>query len=216
MARKNRASIFALLSLVAAALSLIPTDVFAQSKASKKSVESVGSVIKEVTHIRDQVHAAIGSLTALTSGEDAKLRKHFKAYSKSVNKMSKAQKSVKDRVEDMQVRRAAYRQEWEKEMEAVQNPDIKAHMQQRKEEVGRTMDRAQPAAQAAREAFPPFLQNLQDVQKMLSVDLSRSGVAAATPIAHKAIDEGNGIIASLDTMISALSELKAQISPTGK
>ena len=51
---------------------------------------------------------------------------------------------------------------------------------------------------------------------MLSVDLSQSGVAAATPIAHTAIDEGKSIIGSLDTMISALTELKAQISPTGK
>ena len=70
--------------------------------------------------------------------------------------------------------------------------------------------------QAAREAFPPFLSHLQDIQRMLSVDLSQSGVAAATPIANKTVDEGKSIIGSLDTMISALTELKAQISPTGK
>ena len=68
-----------LASTAVAMLSLIPTGAFAQSKASKKAVDSVGSVITEVTRIREEVHGAIGSLGALTSGDQAKLRKHYNA-----------------------------------------------------------------------------------------------------------------------------------------
>jgi hypothetical protein len=116
----------------------------------------------------------------------------------------------------MQERREDYRQEWEKEMEAVSSPEIKAHMLQRQQEVRRTLERAQPPLQEARETFPPFLTNLQDIERMLSVDLSRSGVESATPIARKAVDEGNTIMGALDTLISVLTDVKAKVSATGK
>ena len=205
-----------LASLAAATLSFFPSDALAQARASKKSVDSLGSVIKEVTRIRDEVRGATGSLSELTAGDQAKLAKHFKAYSKHVKKMAKAQTTTRRRVEDMQARRDAYRQEWEEEMDAVTSPEIKAHMQERKQEVGRTFDRAQPPLQTAREAFTPFLAHLQDIERMLSVDLSRSGVSAATPIAQKAMGEGSTIISALDTLISVLSEVKAQVSASGK
>jgi len=213
---RNAVGLFTLVTLAIGTLLLTPPRSFAQAKSSKKSVDSVNSVIKEVTKIRDQVHGALESLNALTSGAETKLPKRFKDYSKHVATMAKAQKTTIGRVEDMKARHEAYLKEWEKEMESVTNPEIKAHMEQRQEEVRKTLESAKPAGEQAREAFAPFLLNLQEIQRMLSLDLSPSGVAAAAPIAQKATSEGNKVLAALDTRISALTTIKAQVSPKGK
>lgn len=216
MARANKAEGFVLASLVAATLLLTPTVTFAQSKSSAKSVDSLRSLIKETTKLRDQVQGAIDSLSALTSGEGAKLPKHFKAYSKHVRKMAKTQKATRKRIADLQASREDYLQDWNRQLESVNNAEVKANMQERQQEVRKTLESARPAGEAALEAFSPFLSDLQDIQRMLSLDLSQSGVTAAAPIAAKAIGEGNPTTAGLDALITALTEIKTQVSPTGK
>jgi hypothetical protein len=93
MARHQAANVV-LTSLAVAMLSLFPTGAFAQGKAAKKSVDSLGAVIEEGTWIREQVHGAIEALDAMTSNDDANLRKRFNDYSKCVERLTKAEKTI--------------------------------------------------------------------------------------------------------------------------
>ena len=203
-----------LLALVLAALVALP--VAAQSKASTKSVESLNAVLKQIQKGRGEVQAAMDSLKALSSGGETNLTKNYNTFTKSVEKLNKTRETALARAEDMKSRREAYLAEWQKKSQEVTNPEIQAHMQQRAEAVKQTFEGLQPAGDALREAFPPFLSDLNDIQKMLSVDLSASGMTAAKPIGDKAVANGNIILQSLDTYISTLTQIRDQVAPKGK
>jgi chromosome segregation ATPase len=188
----------------------------AQSKASTKSVESVNAVLKEIEKGKAQVQAAMDSLQALASGSEKNLTKDYNTFTKNVDKLNKTSKSAVARAADMGERREAYLAEWHKKSKEVSNPEIQAHMQQRAEAVKATLAGLEPAGDALREAFPPFLSDLNDIQKMLSVDLSTDGMTAAKPIADKAVTNGNIIVQSLDTYISTLTQIRDQVAPKAK
>ncbi len=196
---------------IVAALFVSPA--LAQSKASAKAVDALGAVVKEVTEVRGQVQGAMDSLNALTSGDPKNLTKNYKAFSKNVEDMAKSQQTTAARAEDLKSRREAYLAEWQKKSEEVTNPEIQALMQQRAEAVKATFETLQPAAQAAKAAFPPFLSDLQDIQKLLSVDLSPSGVAAAAPIGQKAVANGAIVLQSIDSVLTTLNKIEAEVSP---
>ncbi len=204
-------SAFVLIGLLAAA-----APVAAQSKASAKSVDSLNAVLKELQKGRAQVQSAMDSLGALSSGGDANLKKNYDNYTKQVSALNKTKETASARAEDMKVRREAYLAEWQKKSQEVTDPEIQAHMQARAEEVKKVFEGMQPAAQAIRETFPPFLAKLNDIQKLLSVDLSAAGVASAAPIGQKAVQDGTTITQSLDTMITTLTGIRDQVAPPKK
>ena len=193
--------------------SLVALPAAAQSKASAKSVESLNSVLKAIEKGKGEVQAAMDSLKALTSGGDANLTKNYNTFTKNVQKLNKTRESAVARAEDMKSRREAYLAEWQKKSAEVSNPEIQAHMQQRADAVKATFEGLQPAGEALREAFPPFLSDMNDIQKMLSVDLSASGMTAAKPIADKAVANGNIILQSLDTYLTTLTKIRDEVSP---
>jgi len=204
------------LVLVAVAAGLAAAPAVAQSKASTKSVDSLNAVIKEVEKGRDQVQGSMESLDKFSSGGDANLPKNYKAFSKQVADVAKTYETATKRAEEMKSRRESYLQEWQKKTQDVSNPEIQAHMQARAEQVGKIFDGLQPAGQAIKEAFPPFLSDLQDIEKLLSVDLSASGVAAAAPIGQKAVANGNIILQNIDTYLTALTQIRDQVSAKKK
>lgn len=183
----------------------------AQSKTAKKSVESLDSVIRETAKGRDQVHAALQSLDALGSG--GSLTKSYAKFTRNVAAMAKTKDRVVYRVDDMNARRDAYLDEWHKKAKSVNSPEIQAHMEVRREEVKRVLDSSRSAREAARDAFLPFLTNLQDIDKLLSVDLSPTGVQAAAPITESAVRNGNAVLAGLDSLLASLTRVRDQISP---
>ena len=203
-----------LLALVLAALVALP--VAAQSKASVKSVESLNAVLKQIEKAKAQVQGAMDALNALVSGEEKNLTKQYNAFTKQVSSLKTSSEAALARAEDMQTRREAYLAEWQKKSKQVSNPEIQAHMQQRAESVKKVMESLQPAGDALREAFPPFFSDLNDVQKMLSVDLSSEGMAAAKPIGDQIAANGNIILMNFDTYITTLTQIRDQIAPKGK
>jgi chromosome segregation ATPase len=203
-------------ALIVLGLLVSVAPVAAQSKASAKSVDSLNAVIKELTKAKGQVQSAMDSLNALSSGGDANLKKNYDNFSKQVAGLNKTKETASARAEDMKSRREAYLAEWDKKSKEVTNPEIQAHMQARAEEVKKTFETMQPAAQSLREAFPPFLSDLNDIQKLLSVDLSSAGVASAAPIGQKAVANGSTIVQSLDSMLTTLTGIRDQVAPSKK
>lgn len=202
------------LALVIGLLATLPA--VAQSKASTKSVDSLNAVLKEIQKAKDQVQGAMDSLNALTSGGEANLTKNYNTFSKNVAALNKTKESASARAEDMKTRREAYLAEWQKKSKEVSSPEIQAHMQARAEELKAMFEGLQPAGQALRDNFPPFLTELNDIQKLLSLDLSAAGVTSAAPIGQKAVTNGTAILQSLDTYLTTLTQIRDQVAPKTK
>ncbi len=187
----------------------------AQSKATQKSVDSVDAVIQEMTKGRNQVQHALDALEALNE-PGANLTKEYSKFTKNVEAMAKTKEKVSSRMEDMSSRRDAYLGEWQKKIKDVSDPEIQALMESRREQVKSLFDSSKPAREAARDAFGPFLSDLQDIDKLLSVDLSATGVQSAATITQSAVTNGKSVLAGLDALIESLTHVRDQISPKKK
>jgi septal ring factor EnvC (AmiA/AmiB activator) len=207
----NKTIVRAIVAGLAAGL-LVGSSALAQSKATKKSLDGVNAVIKEMTKGREQVQGALDALDALNK-PGANLSKEYEKFTKNVASMAKTKDRVSARVEDMNSRRDAYLKEWHKQSESVSDPEIQALMESRREEVKRILDSSKPTRDAARDAFGPFLSSLQDIDKMLSVDLSPTGVQAAATITQSAVSNGTSVLAGLDAFLGSLTQIRDQLSP---
>ena len=198
------------------AASLVPGPlVVAQSKATRTSVESLNTVIKEMTKGRDEVQGALDALEALNK-PGANLTKEYGRFTKNGEAMAKTKDQISSRADDMNSRRDASLDEWQQKTKSVTNPEVKAVMESRREQVKQLLDSSRPAREAARDAFVPFLSNLQDIDKLLSVDLSPAGIEAAASFTQGAVTHGKSVVAGLDAFLGSLTQVRDQLSPKRK
>ena len=165
-----------------------------------------------MTSAKSDVEKPLQSLQGISVDNDAKnLEKNFKAFSKQVDAMTKARADAKKNKADYQVKKEEYIKNWTKEMESVSNPDIRTTMESRQAAVTKALESLKPSFEAAVQSFDPFLSDLQDTQKMLSMDLSKAGVQAASSITSKSLEDGKTVVSNLDALLTALNDVKQQM-----
>jgi len=196
-----------------AAVALAPLPSMAQqAKSAEKSAKALETITKAMTSVKTQVEDALTSLTAVTNAKDSKdLQSNFKDFSKRVDDMVKGREKARKGSEDFKAQREDYLKTWQKEMGEIQNPEIKATMEARQAKVTELMESVKPPFEAAKASFDPFMADLVDTKKMLSMDLTSGGVAAASPITSKTLADGKTVVSNIDTVLQALTTLKEQM-----
>ena len=76
----------------------------------------------------------------------------------------------------MKEQSAAYLNEWEKDLNGVSNPKLRAKAQKRMTKVQKNYDNAAAASTTRAPEFAPFLSDLADIQKVLANDLTEGGL----------------------------------------
>ena len=109
----------------------------------------------------------------------------------------------------------AYIAKWQKEMETVQDPSIKASLQQRRDAMSANFQKVRNSAQGVREAYQPFLAQLKEIQKALSVDLSPAALPGLKPSMEKANAQGQTLKQKIAEVKSELGDIAAGMSPSG-
>jgi len=78
---------------------------------------------------------------------------------------------------------------WDKEIALIHNPNIRALTQERKEALAQQFEAARRSYTNAETALNPMLANFQDLQRVLSVDLTPTGVAVLqNPVAKANVE----------------------------
>ena len=75
---------------------------------------------------------------------------------------------------------------WDEQIAQINNEDIKTRSQARRAEVTEKLQAIKRSYAETEVAFRPFLSELRDVQKFLSVDLTPGGLTAINPSVTKA------------------------------
>jgi hypothetical protein len=154
----------------------------------------------------DKVLATLGKLTDPQT-PPAELRSTFDAYSDQLARMTQRSEQLRREAEQMRDSRAAYFAKWEEKAAEIDNPSIRASVEARKARLRAAHDRITTGALAARDAYEPFMRDLQDVRKYLAADLSPSSVQMLGDVGKKANTEGavvkqrvNAVVAELDAV----------------
>jgi len=182
-------------------------------KQADKTGASIAQFREEIGKAKlavDETVKALGqvAVTANTNPRDA-----FKQYTKSLQNLESTSAKAKKRATDMKAQGQAYFANWEKELEQLNNPDIKKLAAERREKLQTTFESIKTVAEPLKAQFDPWLSDLQDLQKYLSNDLSISGVDAAKPLFAKTQAEGMEVQKSMDDLVAELNTVAATLTP---
>jgi len=178
---------------------------------SVKASNSIKEVDSEIRKMSVQIDVTAASLYTLVNTKKPDLKKSFDSYSDNVAKLDKEGNKVLKRIEEMKLRNKEYFSEWEKEGDAFTNSEIRELSAERRTRLAETYARVPAAGSGLKGAYHAYLTDLKEIQKFLSTDLTPKGIEAIAPVANKSVQDLDSLKASLQPVIAALDDIKAEM-----
>jgi len=141
------------------------------------------------------------------------LNNAFGQYKKSVDQLEQRGKDAKQLAASMQENMTMNIKAWQKEMETIEDPEIKASVESRREAVKTNYELVKMYASEARHAYEPFLQGNRDIIKALSIDLSPAARSSLAPSMDKTVADGKTLKQKIAAMQKALDNIAQGQSP---
>jgi hypothetical protein len=158
-------------------------------KQGNKAAATIQSAADGVATLPGLINQTLTTLNALVESPQADLRPQFKALQSNISALESAAKAVASDRRQLGEDTKKFLADWDAELGQIQNQDIKARSQTRKDQVLQQLENVKRSYSEFDQAFRPFMADLQDVRKYLSVDLTRNGLAAIKePVAKAAND----------------------------
>ena len=168
---------------------------------------------KQVDLARSEVTDATGALDAFSTSSPAELRPTFKRYQDTVTALDQANVDLLQKTQDMEAQGRKYFDSWDASMAEMKSEDIRSRSKERQQEVTAQYAQIQQRYQEAHRQFDPFIANLHDIQRLLSVDLTPAGVASAHEFVEKAKAHAVEVRQALDNLAEGLRVFSANLNP---
>ena len=185
---------------------------------SNKATTSLKDTRDELAKSKVEVNDAIVALDKLGAGGN--LEQSYKQYTAAVKDVQAAGDRARSRAQAMRENGRAYVAKWEKEMDQVSNPELRAGAAARRQKVKANYDSIVTTGRSVSSAYQPFLKDLQDIQRALASDLTPGGVTAASAAIAKTKQEGAVLNERIDALIAKLDDvsqgMSAQAAPAGQ
>ncbi len=175
------------------------------------ATEGIQAVVKELDASRDDIDTVLSAIDQLRAAGDMKAA--FANYTAGVENVRKGGQRVRERREAMQARRDEYITQWQRELETIENPEVKAALIERKKKVAANYDKIATDVSAVRDDYDPFVKNLEEIEKALTLDLNSAGVAALKQPLDQARVDGVRLQASIATLQGELNAIIGRMSP---
>jgi len=178
-----------------------------RAKESEQAMEGFRSTRSALAVARADVDKSLIALDGLSTSTDVQAA--FKTYSASVAELEKAGADAKKRAQSMRERVDAYTAKWQQEIDQIQSASIREGLAQRRQTVGDHFAQVKESAQHVRDAYIPFLQDLQEIQRALAIDMTPANVTAIKPAIDQAKPDGQKLkdtIAELEGKLDQIAE----------
>ena len=171
-----------------------------QAAVTAKSMQETNADLQKVI---DQIDVTLAALNDLAEKPQSNLKPQYEAFTAAVAGLKTQADLTKKRAEEMRSQGTAYFDTWEEDPDAPISPEVKASYEKIADEAAK-----------ARDAFDPFLDSLADVQKLLGMDLTGSGVSLIQDLVKKANSEAQDVKKSLQTVLDEIDALSKTLSPS--
>ncbi len=178
---------------------------------SAKTSNSIRDVDSEIRKMMIQIDVTAASLDSLVVAGNTDLKKSFDSYSDNLAKLDKEGKKVLKRTEEMKSHSKEYFAEWEKQGDTFTNPEIRELSAERRTHLAEVYAKVPAAAEGIHGTYNAYLTGLKEIQKYLSTDLTPKGVEAITPVANQSVKDLDALKTSLQPVLVALAEIKAEL-----
>lgn len=178
---------------------------------SVKTSNSIRDVDTEIRKFMVQLDVTSSSLDVLVSPGQPDLKKSFKSYSEQVDKLDSEGKRVIKRLDEMKANSKEYFGEWEKQGDKYTNAEIRELSEQRRIKLAEIYAQVPAAGVGIKGSYNEYLTQMKEIQKYLSNDLTAQGVESITPVAAKSVQNLAILKTSLQPVLLALDEIKAEL-----
>ena len=182
-------------------------------KLADKTGVSISEFRDEIVDVKNQVDATLASLDKVVAQATIDPRKAFKEFEKNVPRIDSAAARAKKRATEMREKGKEYFDQWERELAAVNDPEIRKLAEARKAKLQAAFAKIRVSMEPARDKFNPWLTDLKDLQKYLGNDLTIGGIDAAKDLIAKNKSAGLAVQQNLDKVIAELNTVVATITP---
>jgi hypothetical protein len=162
-----------------------------------KTGANIQDAANRIGALSGRVDQTVAALNDLVGNPQPDLRPQFKTFSSQLAGMVSEAEDIASARSKMAANSKEFFAKWDEELALIRNEDIKARSQGRKEEVMQKLQAIKRSYAEAEMAFKPFLADLRDVEKFLSVDLTTGGIAAIKDTAANAAKDAGPLKASI-------------------
>jgi hypothetical protein len=181
----------------------------------EQTAESLSDTKHEMAAVRARIDDTLASLEQLVNASPPDLQKAYARYARNVDGMRAEAQAMERRANDLRRRGTEYLTGWQRTQREVQDPQLRALSQERREQVAGNLADVNASFLAVRDAFSPFLTDLEDVRKVIGNDLTATGVSTVrnTEVVRNAYAHGVEVANQLDTAIAEFDELARSLAP---
>jgi hypothetical protein len=182
-------------------------------KQADKTGAGIAEFREEIINGKHAIDATMKSLGEIAATATTNPRKAFEQFSDDIEDLESTATKVRKRSEDMKKAGQAYFKQWETEMSQLNDPAVRKLAADRKAKLQETFDSIRKYAEPLKAQFEPWMSNLKDLQKFLSLDLTIAGVDAAKDLFAKATSGGQAVQKSMDALVAELNTVAATLTP---
>ncbi len=181
--------------------------------SSITSTEQRSGAVKSISHLKSNLESAnlqVDQTIAAANGlqaPEADLNKALKTYQKEVRQTHEGSIEASKRIADLRTNAAIHIQNWERELATLQNAQLRKAASQQSEIVKDHFDKIYEAAADAKEAYQPFVADLDDLEAYLLHDLSASGVKASAPTIKQINESGSKLKEKITAILDEIDVL---------
>jgi len=178
---------------------------------SVKTSNSIRDVDSEIRKMVVQIDVTSASLDALVAPGQHDVKKAFKSYSKELDKFEHEGKRTLKRIDEMRAHSKEYFGEWEKQGNEYKNPEIRELSEERRIKLAEIYARVPAAGAGIKVAYIAYLTNLKEIKVYLSNDLTPQGLTTIDPVVKKAAQDKEVLKTSVQPLLAAMDEIKAEL-----
>lgn len=209
-------TIVALLCGAAVLLAGCETNDGRQAKVARKAVTSLEDTRQELVRADHEVNQALTAMDQLAS-EPRDLRQSYKSFTTEIEDATEQSEEARERADKMSRYWHEYIASWERETEGITSPELRASAAERRQTVRENYDSLRDMARDLQTAYEPFVNQLRDIQRALSLDLTPAGVEATKPAMETARQAGTQLQEQIDAFITELDRVSARrTTPPGQ
>jgi DNA-binding XRE family transcriptional regulator len=190
------------------------------ASATQASQEQLTTSMKEVRleadRTRDQLATTLAALTTLTKQEKGDLRPAYEAFTAEIPKTDAAATATRTRVDWMQGDGMKYFEDWQQTINSINGESLRKKSQKRLDTVKKSYAKVTAEFKEAAEKFKPFLADLGDIQKVLSTDLTASGVKGLRSTVSSANSNYKNLNRKINSALEEMKEMEKALSTEAK
>lgn len=181
---------------------------------AERTALSLAATQTEVKAASQQVAATMQVVDQLAGASGTDLRPLHAQLGQNLRAVEQQADRAANRADQYQRNAQAYVDAWATEISTIQSSSIRHASAERRAHAVSNFRSISDAAAAAREAYEPFVVDVQGIVQSLGLDLTAGGVEAVKPFVEKARGDAQTLQAAINALLVELDRVKLELSPT--